>query len=95
MTAGEPDWVPPGVDTRRANIARVYDYLLGGSHNFLADQDVGRALAAVEPDVRAIAWANRAFLGRAGQEGLRATWSAGSASDMPWSCSWRRPAAGA
>jgi S-adenosyl methyltransferase len=63
--AGEPDWVPPGVDTRRANAARVYDYLLGGSHNFLADQDVGRALAAVEPDVREIARANRAFLGRA------------------------------
>jgi hypothetical protein len=65
VTAGEPDWVPPGVDTRRANIARVYDYLLGGSHNFLAGQDVGRALAAVEPAVRAIARANRAFLGRA------------------------------
>ena len=56
--AGEPRWVPPGVDTRRANAARVYDYLLGGSHNFLADQDVGRALAAVEPDVRKIAQAN-------------------------------------
>ncbi len=65
MTAGEPDWVSPGVDVRRANIARIYDYLLGGTHNFLADQDVGRALAAVEPDVRAIARANRAFLGRA------------------------------
>jgi SAM-dependent methyltransferase len=63
--AGELDWVPQEVDTRRANAARVYDYLLGGSHNFLADQDVGRALAAVEPDVRAIARANRAFLGRA------------------------------
>jgi SAM-dependent methyltransferase len=57
--------VPPEVDTKRANIARVYDYLLGGSHNFLADQDIGRAIAAVEPNVRAIAQANRAFLGRA------------------------------
>jgi SAM-dependent methyltransferase len=63
--AGEPDWVPPGVDTRRANVARVYDYLLGGSHNFLADQDLGRSLAAVDPNVRAIARANRDFLGRA------------------------------
>ena len=44
---GEPDWVPPGVDTKRANVARVYDYWLGGSHNFLADQDLGRAIAAV------------------------------------------------
>jgi SAM-dependent methyltransferase len=63
--AGEPSWVPPGVDTQRANTARVYDYWLGGSHNFLADQDAGRAIAAVEPSMRAIARANRAFLGRA------------------------------
>ena len=53
MAAGEPDWVPPEVDTRRANGARVYDYWLGGSHNFLPDQDLGRAMAAVEPNVRA------------------------------------------
>jgi hypothetical protein len=65
VMAGEPDWVPPEVDTRRANVARVYDYWLGGSHNFLADQDVARAIAAVEPNMRAIARANRAFLGRA------------------------------
>jgi len=63
--AGEPDWVPPGVDTKRANTARVYDYWLGGSHNFLADQDLGRAISAVDPIVRAGARANRAFLGRA------------------------------
>jgi SAM-dependent methyltransferase len=63
--AGEADWAPPGVDTRRANVARVYDYWLGGTHNFLADQDVGRAVAAVEPGIRDIARANRAFLGRA------------------------------
>ncbi len=63
MTA--EDWVPPGVDTRRANVARVYDYWLGGSHNFLADQDVARAIAAVEPKMREIARANRQFLGRA------------------------------
>jgi SAM-dependent methyltransferase len=63
--ADEPSWVPPGVDTKRANVARIYDYLLGGQHNFLADQDVGRALAAVEPNVRAFARANREFLGQA------------------------------
>ena len=63
--AEEPGWVPPGVDTKRANVARVYDYLLGGSHHFLADQDLGRSLAAVDPNVRAIARANRDFLGRA------------------------------
>jgi SAM-dependent methyltransferase len=62
---GEPDWVPPGVDVRQANTARVYDYLVGGSHNFLADQDVGRAIVAVDPNARVFARANRDFLGRA------------------------------
>jgi SAM-dependent methyltransferase len=63
--ADQPDWVPPGTDTQRANVARVYDYWLGGSHNFLADQDLARAISAVEPNVRVFAQANRAFLGRA------------------------------
>jgi S-adenosyl methyltransferase len=58
-------WVPPGVDTKRANVARVYDYWLGGSHNFLADQDVARAIMAIEPNTREGARANRAFIGRA------------------------------
>ncbi len=58
-------WVPPGVDTKRANAARVYDYLLGGSHSFLADQDVARGIMAVDPNIRLITLANRAFLGRA------------------------------
>jgi len=65
VTAGDSNWVPPGVDTRRANPARVYDYLLGGTHNFLADQDAARAILAVEPNSRPGARANRAFLGRA------------------------------
>jgi hypothetical protein len=65
MSAGDQDWVPPEVDTRRANVARVYDYLLGGTHNFLADQDVARAIIAVEPNARGVGQANRAFLGRA------------------------------
>ena len=63
--ADEPDWVPPGVDTGRANAARVYDYLLGGSHNFLVDQDAGRAFTSLDPNARTFARANRAFLGRA------------------------------
>lgn len=65
MTTQEPDWVPPGVDPTQANPARVYDYLLGGSHNFPADQDAARALAQIEPGTPALVRANRAFLGRA------------------------------
>ena len=55
----------PGTDPAQPAAARIYDYLLGGSHNFLADQDLGRSLAATDPSVRAIARANRDFLGRA------------------------------
>jgi SAM-dependent methyltransferase len=61
----EPGWVPPEIDTTKANIARVYDYWLGGSHNFRADQDAARTMIAMDPNMRAIMRANRAFLGRA------------------------------
>jgi hypothetical protein len=63
--SAERSWVPPEIDTGKANIARVYDYWLGGSNNFRADQDAARAFIAVEPRVREIVRANRAFLGRA------------------------------
>ena len=68
--------MPPGIDTGKANTARVYDYWLGGSSNFLADQDAARAMLAVDPTLRAAVRANRAFLGRAvrylaGQAGIR------------------------
>ena len=46
----EPGWVPPDIDTSKANIARVYDYWLGGDHNFRADQDAARSLTALEPN---------------------------------------------
>lgn len=58
-------WAPPEVDVERANVARVYDALLGGSHNFAVDRDVASALTAIEPTARDAARANRAFLGRA------------------------------
>jgi S-adenosyl methyltransferase len=58
------DW-SSGVDPTRSSVARIYDYLLGGTHNFSTDRDVVRTLEAIEPQARAIARANRAFLGRA------------------------------
>jgi SAM-dependent methyltransferase len=65
-TVGEDlSWAPPGVDTQRASIARVYDYWLGGTHNFLADRDAARSLLAFAPEARMFARENRAFLGRA------------------------------
>jgi SAM-dependent methyltransferase len=61
----DESWAPPEVDVERANVARVYDALLGGSHNFAVDRDVASALTAIEPTARDAARANRAFLGRA------------------------------
>jgi S-adenosyl methyltransferase len=75
MTA-EPGWVPPGTDTTKANVARVYDYWLGGDHNFQADRDLARTIIALDPHIRTTMRANRAFLGRVarfltGQVGIR------------------------
>lgn len=60
MDAGQD--IPPA---RPATAARIYDYLLGGVHNFEADRDVAQKVIAGMPNVREAARANRAFLGRA------------------------------
>ncbi|MFI5561615.1 SAM-dependent methyltransferase [Amycolatopsis japonica] len=57
--------VPEGVDVRLPSAARVYDWLLGGSHNFDADRAVGEKVVAVLPSGRRVAASNRAFLRRA------------------------------
>lgn len=59
------DWIPPEVDTTQPAVARLYDYLLGGAHNFAADRDAARRAIAVLPDLPGIARANRSFLNRA------------------------------
>jgi SAM-dependent methyltransferase len=60
-----PDWAPEGIDIDRPSAARVYDYWLGGSHNFAVDREVARGVTAVVPDTARIMQANRAFLHRA------------------------------
>lgn len=54
-----------GIDTSRPSTSRVYDCLLGGSHNFKADREFARKLIEQEPLAPAYARANRAFLHRA------------------------------
>lgn len=61
----DASWIPPGTDTSKASVARVYDWWLGGDHNFLADRDAARSMIAVHSATRACARQNRAFLGRA------------------------------
>jgi hypothetical protein len=55
---------PGGIDTTRPNVARIYDYLLGGKDNFAVDREAAKRLIEAIPDVAAIARDNRSFLGR-------------------------------
>jgi S-adenosyl methyltransferase len=54
-----------GFDPTIANVARVYDYMLGGKDNFTADRQLAEQLLAAFPVSSWIARQNRAFLGRA------------------------------
>lgn len=60
-----PDWAPEGIDLNRPSAARIYDYWLGGTHNFAVDREIARAVTAAVPDTALIMQANRAFLYRA------------------------------
>jgi SAM-dependent methyltransferase len=59
------DWVPDEVDIERPSVARIYDYNLGGSHNFAADRRIAKQMNEVMPELPAIQRANRSFLYRA------------------------------
>ena len=59
------EWVPPNIDVETPSAARIYDFLLGGGHNFAADRAVGQKVLEVQPHGRQIATSNRAFLNRA------------------------------
>jgi SAM-dependent methyltransferase len=48
-----------------ANIARVYDALLGGKDNYEADREARDRLAAAAPEITAVAMDNRLFMMRA------------------------------
>ncbi|MEO3808727.1 SAM-dependent methyltransferase [Sphaerisporangium sp. B11E5] len=62
---GPASKIPPGVDTSVPNIARVYDYMLGGTINFPADRHLAELALQIAPDAPAMAQAHRAFLRRA------------------------------
>jgi S-adenosyl methyltransferase len=62
---GTPGQGPAALDVSRPNIARVYDYWLGGKDNFEADRAEAERLLAVYPLLRDRARENRLFLSRA------------------------------
>src|SRR5690349_22857644 len=74
VTAG--GYVGSQIDTTRPNIARVYDYLLGGKDNFDADRELGDKIKIAMPGVRLGVEQQRAALRRAvrhlvGEAGIR------------------------
>jgi len=60
-----PSWALTEVDITRPNVARVYDFYLGGSHNFESDRTFAHTVLEVLPSLPRIAQENRAFLRRA------------------------------
>ncbi len=63
------------LDTSRPNIARVYDYWLGGKDNFAADREEAERMLGVYPELALLARENRLFLSRAvawlAEQGIR------------------------
>ncbi|HLJ98808.1 MAG TPA: SAM-dependent methyltransferase [Streptosporangiaceae bacterium] len=57
-----PDFPPLGIDASRPNVARVYDYFLGGKDNFAADRELAERLLALDPGLRQWFRDNRAFV---------------------------------
>lgn len=62
MSVGEQG--PGEMDAERPSAARIYDYLLGGYHNFEADRTAAERFRALLPSMPLYMQANRAFLRR-------------------------------
>ncbi|HEX2313506.1 MAG TPA: SAM-dependent methyltransferase, partial [Thermomonospora sp.] len=61
----ERERVSDSIDARTPNVARMYDYYLGGKDNYAVDREMAREMIKQVPDVPLIARENRAFLRRA------------------------------
>jgi len=67
VTRDQP--APSGIDTSTPNVARVWDYQLGGKDNFAADREAAETLneacrSVGAPDGQVVARENRDFIGR-------------------------------
>jgi hypothetical protein len=56
---------PGAIDLSKPNVARIYDYYLGGKDSYAADREVARLVLNAAPDVPLAALENREFLKRA------------------------------
>ncbi len=57
-------WIPDSTPLDKPSVARVYDYMLGGYHNFEIDRAMGEKLLEIYPQSRLVAQALRACLRR-------------------------------
>ena len=53
------------LDTTKPNVARIYDYWLGGKDNFAADRAAAEAVREQRPDITDLVLENKQFLTRA------------------------------
>ena len=60
-----PTELPPSVDIDKPNAARIYDYMLGGSHNFEVDRKFAEDMMAATNSTPRSYRMNRSFLRRA------------------------------
>jgi SAM-dependent methyltransferase len=60
-----PAWAPRSIDISVPSVSRIYDYYLGGSHNFEVDRAAARKAMEFMPGLPKIMQANRAFMRRA------------------------------
>ncbi|MFC4149018.1 SAM-dependent methyltransferase [Micromonospora mangrovi] len=71
---GDPPATPTEAEAR-PNVARMYDYYLGGCHNFAVDRAAAQRVLEIFPDTGVAAQTNRAFLRRAvrfaAEQGIR------------------------
>jgi len=58
----EDEQAPPDIDIRTPNMARMYDYALGGKDNFAADREAVQNLFRLAPENAYVPKANRQFL---------------------------------
>jgi SAM-dependent methyltransferase len=69
-----PAWAPRSIDISVPSVSRIYDFYLGGSHNFEVDREAARRAMEFLPGLPKIMQANRAFMRRAvrfaAQEGI-------------------------
>ncbi|MFI1869943.1 SAM-dependent methyltransferase [Streptomyces jumonjinensis] len=59
-----PAWAPPGIDISVPSVSRMYDFYLGGSHNFEIDRQAARRAMEFMPGLPKVMQANRAFMRR-------------------------------